>query len=74
MCLRLPARNGTDFFTKNRVKTALRARLQFLVAKMGGVAVAHDEFRGMGFRVRGFMDGGRDSMQSLKMRSYKLNL
>ncbi|MCK4730897.1 MAG: hypothetical protein KAT65_00435, partial [Methanophagales archaeon] len=53
-----------DFFTKNRVKTALRAGLQFLVnlrlmtshapppslAKMDGVivTVVHDEFRGMG--------------------------
>ena len=33
--------------------------LQFLVAKMDGVAVVHDEFRGMGLSgVRGCMDEG----------------
>ena len=50
-----------DFFTKNRVKTALRAGLQFLSAKMDGVivAVAHDEFRGMGLSgVSGFLGAG----------------
>ena len=44
-----------------RVRNALRVGLQFLVAKMGGVAVVHNEFRGMGLgNVHGFMDAGGD--------------
>jgi UDPglucose 6-dehydrogenase/UDP-N-acetyl-D-galactosamine dehydrogenase len=50
---------STDFFTKNRVKTALWVGLQFLVARLDGVivTVVHDEFRGMGLSgVQEFMD------------------
>jgi hypothetical protein len=36
------------FVKSLRVRNALRVGLQFLVAKMDGVAVVHDEFRGMG--------------------------